>query len=151
MKLVRRMSGRIRDNLLPSFPRILPGVSPDNRLERCWDVRLLDETLDFLELTVGERVHRVHDNRACPRGLACFPRPDNRIDDRGEETEGFARASARSDDKTVSSSGLGNGLALVPVKQQGLRTESEHTGRLRAQVSRLNEIVGARPLFVARV
>ena len=126
---------RMRGNLLPGFPGILPGVSPDNRPERRRNVRLLDEPLDFLELTIGERVHRIHDDRACPGGLAGFARPDDCIDDRDEETEGLSRAGARGDDETVAGTGLGDGLALVPVKQQRFRSESEHAGRFRAQVS----------------
>ena len=136
---------------LPRLLTLLARVAPDDGREAFRQARLTDELLDFLDLTVSERVHGINDDRARSGCLARFASANDGVDDRDEETERLSRSGPGRHNETVTGLCFGNCLSLVPVKPDGIGTEPEDLGGFRAKVAGVDEIVDCRPLFVVRV
>src|SRR3546814_2696444 len=109
---------------------LLTCIASKGRPQSIGQPGLRDELIEFLDLAVGERVHRVDDDCARTRRLTVCPSPNRRIDDGYEEAEGLAGTGAGRDDKTLTTGCFAHRLGLMPVQSDRLPACAEHGGRL---------------------
>ena len=81
--------GWIVGNPLALLLALLARVAPHHRLQLFRQAGLGDELLDFLDLAVGQSVHRVDDDGARLARLPGFARTNDGIDNRDKEAQGF--------------------------------------------------------------
>jgi hypothetical protein len=109
---------RIRDDSCPVPRRFLPGVTVE-RHRRAVRVTDRQELPQLPELTVGQGVHRIDDDRldpwpVCPRRLG----RQDAVDDRDDVREALTRTRARRQHIAAAGARRLDGLALVPVQPQ---------------------------------
>ncbi|HRI06173.1 MAG TPA: hypothetical protein PKW35_00080 [Nannocystaceae bacterium] len=113
------------------------------------DVRY--ELVEFLELAVCQRVHRVDDDRPCAARGALPLLGEHRAHDRDEEAERLARARACRDDVALALRGEDDGLLLVLVEGERRSVGAEDVGGARVEGAVRDERLEVQPALVARV
>ena len=107
---------RVGRDALPFLVALLARVP----LELDWarDVRpeVVEVLLEFLELAVRQRVHRVDDDRPGPLGGIVIAFTQDCIDDGDEETERFARTCPGRDNETLPLVGKRQGFGLMRIE-----------------------------------
>ena len=102
----------------PAFlAALLAGIALDGE-RRLPDGVAMQELVEFLELAVRQRVHRVDDDGARARCRVRLLGLQDVVDDRDEERQRLARAGAGGDDVALAVVCLGDGLHLVDVEMQ---------------------------------
>jgi len=112
----------------------------------CWSPTLRQTGLthvfpQLFQLAVGERIHRVDDNRPRARRFAGYSGFDRRVDDGNEQAERFARARPRRDNEALPRRRPSNRLGLMPVERHGLPVDTENAPGVRVDRRFANECV----------
>ena len=109
------------------------------------------ELVEFLKLAVGQRIHRVDDDRA--RALRCTYSPfgKDRANYRNEETKRFTGAGACSNDEALALRGEDNSLLLMLVEGQRRTVGLEDFRSPRIQCTICDKRVDVQAALVARI
>jgi hypothetical protein len=117
----------------------LSGVPCEGRPQVFRQAGLVEKFVEFLALTVGQRIHRVDHDRPRARLVAGGAGADRCIDDRYEEAERFSRTGAGRDREALPSHGFRDGLRLMPVKGDRSPVDAKDTRHIRMERSISNE------------
>ena len=112
---------RMRADLLALLVVLLAGESPERHRAATVRIAVAEELAELLLLAIGQRVHRIHDDRGDPAPAApSFPRPEDVVDDRHDVRKALARAGTGREDVVLTGARCTDGLGLVAVEPEWL-------------------------------
>jgi len=142
---VRRIGG---DSLTDSCI-LLPSVALDGQLALV-GAKMIEKLAHLFQLTVGEGIHRVDDDRPSARGRIQCLLPEYPIENRQEKGERLAGAGARGHDVAAARFGLGERLLLVLEKPNRLRSATRARNTEDLPASRMENTLGNQLVDILR-